>query len=55
MIMNENGEKLVSFCEYCRNCVYAQTEPSEDPCCECVSHPVNLFSERPVFFKEKDK
>lgn len=52
--MNE-GYKEVYFYEYCYMCKYADLKESEYPCCECVSEPANIYSHKPVNFKEKEE
>ena len=45
--------KLVDFEEYCKTCEYKDLEDNLDPCNECLEHPVNLYSHKPVKWKEK--
>ena len=40
--------KQVHFNEYCHTCKYANKNEDEDPCDECLAHPVNLYSHKPV-------
>lgn len=52
--MNEmDGTKIVNF-EYCNTCEYKDTPEDENPCHECLNEPVNLYSEKPVNYKEKE-
>ena len=53
--MQINPDKIVNFHEYCAECVYFDKEEKDDPCFECLENPVNEFSHRPVYFKEKEK
>ena len=46
--------KEVYFGEYCKTCKYETLEESKDPCCECLTYPINLYSHKPVNWKEKD-
>lgn len=49
----ENPYKHVEFFEHCRKCVHSKKEETEEPCNECLTHTVNLYSHRPVNFEEK--
>ena len=48
-----NKEKIVDFCEYCGCCIHEKCDEHEDPCDECLSNPVNIWSHKPVKFIEK--
>lgn len=45
--------KEVYFDEYCKKCKYCKLKDEEDPCNECLTSPVNLYSHKPVNFKQK--
>lgn len=45
--------KEVYFDKYCPNCVHEELEEEKDPCNECLQHPKNDYSHKPVKFKEK--
>lgn len=47
--------RMVEFHKYCETCKYKELDDCEDPCNECLDHPVNLYSERPVNWVEKEK
>ena len=49
----ENDYKIVRFDEYCKKCRYEKLKDDEDPCNECLTNTVNLYSHRPVNFEEK--
>ncbi len=51
--MNNDGEKIVKFDTYCKFCRYYEKKESCDQCHDCLQHPVNLYSHRPVRFEEK--
>ena len=51
--MNNDGMKFVEFENWCKECKYADTAPSEEPCDECLGEAVNLNSTKPVNFVEK--
>lgn len=53
--MNYDHRKLVNFFEWCKKCRYTKTNPEEYPCTECVSHPVNIDSHKPVKWEEDNK
>lgn len=48
----EYPEKEVNFKEYCVKCKFQKVDEGEDPCNECLHHPVNLHSHKPTEFKE---
>lgn len=48
----EHPEKEVNFKEYCVKCKFQKVDEGEDPCNECLHHPVNLHSHKPMEFKE---
>lgn len=47
------AKKIVEFVEYCPKCEYINVEATEDPCNECLNHPVNEDSHKPINFKEE--
>lgn len=49
----DDNYKLVEFDKCCEDCVYKDVPESEDPCDECLTQPVNLYSKKGVNFKEK--
>lgn len=50
--MAENNEKIVDF-TYCSTCIHKEKNLETEPCNDCVYHPVNQNSKRPVHYKEK--
>lgn len=44
----ENVYKEVYFNKYCQTCKNKDVKESDDPCDECLSQPVNLYSHKPV-------
>lgn len=50
----DEGYKEVYFHEYCKLCKYKDLKDTEDPCNECLSEPANLYSHKPVKYKEKE-
>lgn len=51
--MNENY-KEVDFMKYCKLCKYGNQKETDAPCDECLEQPVNLYSSKPVCWKEKE-
>ena len=47
--------KEVYFGEYCTTCEHKNLKEEEDPCDECLSNPVNLYSHRPIKWKQNTK
>ena len=45
----------VNFKKYCGSCKNSDSLEIDDPCFECLDHPTNLYSEKPVNWKEKEK
>ena len=44
----ESKEKEVWFWMYCKHCKSAKTPEDQDPCDECLNHPGNEDSHKPV-------
>lgn len=42
------------FCIYCSKCKHSQKAMTEAPCCECLEHPYNIDTDRPVYFEPKE-
>ena len=51
--MNEDTYKEVYFDQYCKTCENYETLEEKEPCCSCLSEPTNLYSHKPVRYKEK--
>lgn len=47
--------KEVRFDLYCNDCKHNEVPEIESPCNECLEHPVNLRTHKPVNWKEMDK
>lgn len=52
--MNEDGYKEVYFHQYCAKCKHEKCSNNDEPCEECLSNPINLYTHKPVKFEEKD-
>lgn len=50
----EDIYKEVEFDKYCKSCAHSELAESEDPCDECLENPSNLYSRKPVNWKEKN-
>lgn len=50
----DEGYKEVYFDDYCDSCEYANLDEDDSPCDECLANPVNVYSHKPVKYKEKD-
>lgn len=50
--MNEDGQKIVDFNQYCHTCKYKGLTEDKDPCDECLACTVNTFSHKPVKYEE---
>ena len=44
--------KEVQFDKYCKKCKHKIKNENEEPCDECLSEPTNLYSEKPIKYKE---
>lgn len=51
--MDEIIYKEVYYNDYCKNCEYQTKSEKDDPCYECLDEPVNVYSHKPVNYKEK--
>ena len=45
--------KFVDFKKYCERCMYKNTKETKDPCNECLDHPVNIHSHKPINYEER--
>lgn len=53
--IHENEYKEVYFHKYCEQCEHKDKKDIDDPCHECLDTPINLYSHKPIKFKEKKK
>ncbi len=51
----DDNYKEVYFDIYCKTCKHRDKKEVETPCDDCLNEPINLYSHRPVCWKEKDK
>lgn len=52
--MSDIVEHLVEFSVYCPKCKYKNLPEEEEPCRECLCHPVMEHSRKPYEFKPKN-
>lgn len=50
----EETYKEVYFDQYCKICKFEKNKETDEPCDECLNEPVNVYSHKPVCWKEKD-
>lgn len=50
----ENVYKEVRFDKYCSLCEHKDLNEAEDPCNDCLTNPVNKYSQKPVNWSEKE-
>ena len=51
--MEDNQYQEVYFCQYCKTCKHNELEENKDPCDECLSEPINLYTHKPVKWEAK--
>ena len=49
----QTENKIVDFEKYCPLCKNAKVIETEDPCNECLTTPVNIYSRKPIMFEER--
>lgn len=52
--MDNTGYKEVYYHEYCETCKNRKVANTDEPCNECLSEPINLYTHRPVKYEEKE-
>lgn len=50
----QNEYREVLFDKYCGTCKHKDSKESDYTCDECLHNPVNLYSEKPVNWEEKE-
>lgn len=50
----EDIYKEVYFDQFCKTCEHKDLPEDEDPCHDCLHESVNLYSHKPVYWKEKE-
>lgn len=46
--------KIVDYYKYCKKCKYYKESENSEPCDNCLANPVNVNSQKPIRFEEKD-
>lgn len=49
--MERSHEKIVSFI-FCKWCTNKDTDQTKEPCADCLDHPSNIDSRRPIHFAD---
>lgn len=49
----EHKQKEVYFGKFCSKCVYEEMPETHEKCEECLAHPGNIDSHKPVNFIQK--
>lgn len=47
-----NEERMVLFNVYCSKCKHYQVAEEDEPCRECLKHPTNIHSYKPINYEE---
>ena len=50
--MNDVGEKFVDYMKYCYRCKHIAVPPGAEPCNECLTEPVNVYSSKPINWEQ---
>lgn len=50
--MSTNNTKEVYFDDYCKRCEYKNDPESSDICNDCLNHPYNYNTHKPVRFRQ---
>lgn len=51
----KNNLKEVRFDKYCKTCKYEYYPEDRHPCYICLNRPVNVYSHKPIKWKDKNK
>lgn len=49
----DNYYKEVYFDQYCKTCTHSDKYEHEEPCFECLEHPMNVYSHKPINYEER--
>lgn len=49
----ENRELIVEFDKYCKTCQHKDLAETDPPCDDCLEHPTNLHSNKPVCYESR--
>lgn len=50
--METNAYKEVYYDRYCSTCKHKSLSGTDEPCDECLTEPVNLYSHKPAKYEE---
>lgn len=50
-LMSIASWKFIDYAKWCANCVYADMDEVEDPCNECLVHPMRINDSAPLYFQ----
>lgn len=53
--MGEIRDIFVDFDAFCPSCKYVERASIDYPCDDCLDHPVNQQSRKPVYYEEAKK
>lgn len=53
-IYYDDSYKIVRFGKHCKTCKYEKKAETEKPCCHCLDHPVNQYTDKPVDYKSAE-
>ena len=48
----EEDYREVDFHKYCDTCKHRNLDEVKDPCNECLSEPINLYTDKPTKWEE---
>lgn len=52
-MVSDEELREVDFEAYCKTCKYEKRPEEQNPCCDCLEEPLNLFSQKPVKWEGK--
>ena len=51
--MDSEDLRIVCFALYCGSCAHFEKKGNEEPCDDCLDHPTNEHTDRPVNWTER--
>ena len=55
MDSQSDSTKFVAFDQYCPTCKYSETSATHDPCNDCLAIGGRDGTDKPEYYKEKEK
>ena len=52
--MDERDLRIVCFALYCGSCAHFEKKENEEPCDDCLDHPMNEHTDKPVNWTKKE-